>query len=82
MPVHTAPGRTAPRGIACGSQWRPSHTRATESQAAPDPGDPVWLRLFKRVNVFSFSRNPIVSLKNPSKSILTLKIVKPFPENS
>jgi hypothetical protein len=29
-----------------------------------------------------FSRNPIFPLKNPSKSILTPKIVKPFPENS
>jgi hypothetical protein len=29
-----------------------------------------------------FSRNPIFPLKNPNKSILTPKIVKPFPKNS
>jgi hypothetical protein len=43
-------------------------------------GDPVWLDLYrgggvKRILIF---RNRIFSLKNPSKSILTLKIVKPF----
>jgi hypothetical protein len=31
----------------------------------------------KRILIF---RNPISSLKTPSKSVLTLKIVKPFPE--
>jgi hypothetical protein len=38
---HTAPDRTVSLGIACGDQWRASHTRATGSLAASDPAQGI-----------------------------------------
>jgi hypothetical protein len=82
-PALTASSRTTPRGIACGSQWPLSRTRAAERRAAPDPKSGIrcgWGG-FKGLNVFLNSRKWFFPLKNPRKSILSPKIVKPLPEN-
>jgi hypothetical protein len=56
--------------------------RAARRRAAadPEPEDPVWPGDFKGKAYF-ISRKSFLSLKNPSKSILTPKIVKSFPES-
>jgi hypothetical protein len=81
-PALTAPIRTAHRGIACGSRCPPGRTRAARRRAAadPEPEDPVWPGVCKGKCIF-ISRKSFLSLKTPNKSILTLKIVKPFPES-
>jgi hypothetical protein len=41
----------------------------------------VQLALLRGVLIYLISRKWLFPLKNPRKSILTPKIVKPFPEN-
>jgi hypothetical protein len=53
-PAYTAPSRTVPRRIACGGQWWPSHTRGCGEPGRTRSGDPVWLSLYKGLNVFLF----------------------------
>jgi hypothetical protein len=61
----------------------PSHTRAAGSQAASDPdlGRSGVAKVVLRDERIFFSRKLIFPSKNPSKSIFTPKIVKPFPES-
>jgi hypothetical protein len=50
-----------------------------EAQAAPDLGIPCGWNCVWDLNVFYFQK-PYFIFENPSKSVLTPKIVKPFPE--
>jgi hypothetical protein len=43
---------------------RASHAWAAGSQAAPDPADPVWLALFKRLSIF-FSKKTYFPFEKP-----------------
>jgi hypothetical protein len=81
MPAYTAPSRTVSRRIACGSQWRPSHGKGCWRPGRNQFGDPVWLGLYKGVKCIFISKNPIFFLKNPSKSVLTLKNCETFSRN-
>jgi hypothetical protein len=59
---------------------QPHAGRGRADRIGSGSGDPVWLRL-KVLNVFLFPKISFFPLKNPRKSILTPKIVKPLPEN-
>jgi hypothetical protein len=78
---HAGPHRAEPHEFPVGSPAAANGGPATRGlrKARPHPiRDPVWLSPYKGLKRIFISRNPIFSLKNPSKFVLTLKIVKPF----
>jgi hypothetical protein len=80
---HASPHRAEPHGFPAGSPAAANGGPATRGlrEARPHPiRDPVWLSPYKGLKHIFISRNPIFSLKNPSKSVLIPKIVKPFSE--
>jgi hypothetical protein len=82
MPAPIAPSRTIPSRdrVRQPLAVQPHAGRREPGRSRSGFGDPVWLGYLKGKTYF-YSRKHIFSLKNPSKSILTAKIVKPLPEN-
>jgi hypothetical protein len=83
MPGHIARSRTIPSRdrVRRPLGTQPHAGRREPAAADPVSGDPVWLGCFKGKNVFLITENAFFSWKNHSKSILSPKITKPFPEN-